>query len=147
MKFNRTNANKIGKYFAMVMVALIVYKMIAPRVEGWKLRDQNYECRKLKTSMLPKIRNFPKTRKSYNVCRDGIYEIINGIGPDKKPYETLLNQAVPSGCRGTCGKKDECSGFVYDKSRKTCEFYNTGNINDGTEKLVFKPRTTYFTKY
>jgi hypothetical protein len=126
MKLNNKNLNTFGKYFIMVLVALMVYRMAMPVVEGWKLKDQGYDCKVIKAKDEPELAKIlGNNAKRVRVCKDGNYRIINRIklpGPNSK---SMYVPNGPSSCRSMCMNDNKCGGFVYDRKRKMCNFRGT----------------------
>lgn len=143
MKLNNKNINTLGKYFIMVLAALVIYKMVMPAVEGWRLKDQNYDCRIMKAKDYPDLAELlGENAKRVKVCKDGKYRIINQMALKARPYKKVYKQDTPSRCRSMCMNDKMCGGFVYDRKLKQCNFQR--NI---TESIMrYYPGRTIFGK-
>ena len=112
MKLNNKNINTLGKYFIMVLAALVIYRMVMPAVEGWRLRDQKYDCRFVKAKDEPELAAIlGKNAKRVKVCKDGNYRIINKMALKTMPYKKVPNQEGPGACRSMCANDENCGGF------------------------------------
>ena len=134
MKLNNKNINTFGKYFLMVLAALMIYRMVMPAVEGWRLRDQNYDCNIIKAKDdLQLAAILGENAKKVRLCEDGNYTIINKLKLPGKSYTSMDVPNGPSGCRSKCDNDGKCFGFVYNPKRKMCDFYKKAGPKDTLE--------------
>ena len=108
--------------------------MVMPAVEGWRLRDQKYDCRVVKAKDEPGLPAIlGENAKRVKVCKDGNYTIINKLKLPGKSYMNMYVPNGPGGCRSKCENDGKCFGFVYNPKRKMCDFYKKARPEDTLE--------------